>query len=80
MLVLLHNEGSSKNGGCRGRGGVLPTPILESTEEAVVAEATPSINDPQNGSNPEDLFHHYLLAESKLIPSLLFHCRLRRNE
>ena len=25
-------------------------------------------------------FHQYLLAESKLIPSLLFHCRLRRKQ
>ncbi len=48
--------------------------MAQSTEEAMVPEATQSVNDPQNGSK-SCRFHQYLREESKIIPSLLFHCR-----
>ena len=78
------DDEASKTGGCRGGGGVLSITILElslksewrslSTEEAVVAEVTRSINDPQNGSNPAD-FISYSFPAVSLSTRLL--CRNR---
>ena len=57
---------------------MLSTPILEpslksewrslSTEEAVVAEVTRSINDPQNGSNPADFISIFWQNQNLFLP------------
>ena len=66
----------------------MSTPILEpslkermvqSTEEAVVAEATRSINDPPNGSNPADFISVFSQNQNLFLPCC-FICRLRRNQ
>ena len=55
---------------CLANSSVIPKRIT--TEEAVVAEATRSINDPQNGSSPEDLFHRFLRKNQILFLPCFF--------